>query len=130
LKVLIRDVAGAGLMLGSLFAGIAGPTLGWQFPFGVVGVTVLLFAVLTLVFMEDIVRGELERQATEYSRKPAKERVLTFSTMCGAVRVPTNVLLLLQALPNSLPWGILSTHMNDFLTQEKGWVGNHSRYFL
>lgn len=38
------------------------------------------------------------------------------------LRCPSNVLVVLQGLPGSLPWGMVLTYFNDFLAQQKGFT--------
>ncbi len=38
------------------------------------------------------------------------------------LRCPSNVLVIGQGLPGSLPWGMILTFFNDFLSQNKGFT--------
>ena len=38
----------------------------------------------------------------------------------GLARTRSNLAVVLQGLPGSLPWGVLITFLNDFLSQQKG----------
>ena len=38
----------------------------------------------------------------------------------GLARTRSNLAVVLQGLPGSLPWGVLVTFLNDFLSQQKG----------
>jgi len=42
----------------------------------------------------------------------------TYGGIIYSLKVPTVVLLLVQALPNTIPWGVLGAFLTDFLTQE------------
>jgi hypothetical protein len=34
-----------------------------------------------------------------------------------ALRAPSNWVLVLQAVPGCLPWGVMQTYLNDYLSQ-------------
>ena len=36
------------------------------------------------------------------------------------IRIPTMSLIVLQALPGCLPWGVINTYLNDYLSQDRG----------
>lgn len=42
---------------------------------------------------------------------------LSWAKCKAALRARSNVLLILQGIPGCLPWGVLSTYLNDFLAQ-------------
>lgn len=57
---------GLGISLGQGLAGFLGPTFGWRFPFLVVSVPALLFALLVLLTVKDPARGSMEQAAVEH----------------------------------------------------------------
>jgi hypothetical protein len=45
---------------------------------------------------------------------------LTISTFVYSMAIPTVAIMLVQTIPNTVPWGVLSAHLHDFLaTDEK-----------
>jgi len=36
------------------------------------------------------------------------------------IRIPTVALMILQALPGCLPWGVINTYLNDYLSKDRG----------
>ena len=44
----------------------------------------------------------------------------TDTAFIAMMKIKTNILLILQAFPGTIPWGVLFAYLNDFLSQEKG----------
>lgn len=112
---------GAGIIVGQIVAGFVAPTFGWRTPFLLVAVPALFASRLVSTAVSEPIRGSQEEALKEllskggsYSKGPSWEK------FCEALRVPTNVLLLAQALPGTIPWGVIFVYLNDFLAQEKG----------
>ena len=65
-NALVGIGTGLGISLGQGLAGFLGPTFGWRFPFLVVSVPALLFALLVLLTVKDPARGSMEHPAVEH----------------------------------------------------------------
>lgn len=45
---------------------------------------------------------------------------LSWAKCKATLRTRSNLVLILSGIPGCLPWGVLSTYFNDFLSQVKG----------
>ncbi|MBI4361624.1 MAG: MFS transporter [Euryarchaeota archaeon] len=106
------------------FAGIAvavvyGPTLGWRFPFQVIGLGGLVAVGVFWFLMKEPRRASSEPEFRErvaageaygYKIRPSDWKVL--------YQVRANLFLLLQGIPGSLPWGILTFWTIPYLNRQ------------
>lgn len=113
---------GLGIAIGQLFAGIAGPTLGWRFPFIAVALPNLVLAFFFLIFSEEPRRGAAEAGVGELVSAGAeyKER-LELSDLKAIFANKTNLLVFFQGIPGSMPWGFFFTYLVDFYHANKGY---------
>lgn len=44
----------------------------------------------------------------------------TLAKLKCTLRAPSNWLCICQGLPGSLPWGVVLTYLNDYLSQQRG----------
>jgi predicted MFS family arabinose efflux permease len=120
---LVQVATGVGLAVGQGTAGFVGPPLGWRWPFVIVAVPAVLAATLMMFTTEEPPRGVTEaavkKQLKETHDYVYSERI-TWAKVGKLIRIPTNVLLILQGVFGCLPWGMLLTFMNDYLAQNKG----------
>lgn len=113
---------GAGIMIGQVFAGWIGPTVGWRYSFLASGTITILLAIVTMLCLREPIRGGKEKvlqkmiaSGTRYDKK------LTWSQFVSSMtRNKSNFLLMIQGFFFNIPWGILFVFLNDFLSQEKG----------
>ncbi|GBG25921.1 Synaptic vesicle 2-related protein [Hondaea fermentalgiana] len=113
---------GVGVGFGQIVAGIAGPTLGWRVPFVMVAVPAYFLALVLLVTTQEPRRGtkeEILNQVAASSSIVYSERI-TWQKVKVLLSCNTVVLLLIQGLPGSLPWGVMIVYFNDFLSTELG----------
>jgi MFS family permease len=135
-----RDAASSGLtvsmdlgiLFGQLFAGIVGPTKGWQYPFLVCGCICIVTALLVQLFVSDPKRGatevalqELLQSGQSYNRKFTFQRLYDATTnqLC-------NTLIVTQGFFTNIPWGIIFVFLNDYLSQECGLSIPKATYLL
>jgi MFS family permease len=113
---------GAGIILGQVFAGWTGPTVGWRYSFLASGTITILLAIVTMMCLREPIRGGKEKvlqqmiaSGTRYDKK------LTWSQFVSSMtRNSSNFLLIIQGFFSNIPWGIMFVFLNDFLSQEKG----------
>lgn len=113
---------GLGIAVGQLFAGIAGPTLGWRLPFIAVALPNLVLAFLFLIFAREPRRGAAEAGVGELVSAGAEyhER-LKLSDLKAIFANKTNLLVFFQGIPGSMPWGFFFTYLVDFYHANKGY---------
>jgi translation initiation factor 4G len=118
----LTAMMGAGILFGQVYAGTVGASSGWQQPFLLSGFLCILCAGLVLKIVREPVRGGKEKvlqallaNGTRYDRK------LTMDGFVHAMtKNTTNVILMLQGFLTNVPWGIIFTFLNDYLSQEQG----------
>ena len=123
---------GAGIILGQVFAGWTGPTLGWRYSFLASGTVTILLAIVTMICLREPIRGGKEKvlqkmiaQGTRYDKK------LTWSQFSSSMtRNTSNFLLIIQGFFCNIPWGMMFVFLNDFLSQEKGLTVSDATFVL
>lgn len=66
-------------------------------------------------------RGAFEEAlAAQYAEGVPYDETITWAKARGAAQAPSNWVLVLQAVPGCLPWGVLQTYLNDYLSQARG----------
>ncbi|CAK0784876.1 hypothetical protein CVIRNUC_008081 [Coccomyxa viridis] len=117
----VQVATGVGFAAGQAIAGFVGPHAGWRWPFVIVA-----FPAILASFLMILTTREPERGATEDALKDLyavegfryQEKISLSKLKLLASNFST-VFAVLQGLPGSLPWGVLLTFLNDFLSQHK-----------
>lgn len=106
---------GAGVGTGQIIAGVVGPSLGWRVPFLIVSVPTLFLAVLLVATTSEPRRGAKERVLGQVNQLDGFEysESITCEKLKLLVSSPSVIMLLLQGLPGSLPWGVVLAFFND-----------------
>lgn len=115
---------GAGIAVGQLAAGFLGPEYGWRLPFVWVALPNFLLAPLFYWRVREPRRGSREEVAI--GRAGADDGAIhlarpRWSDYGPIFRVRTNVLVFLQGIPGTVPWGVFFVFLNDFYAQDKGY---------
>jgi len=118
----LTAMMGAGILFGQVYAGTVGDTVGWQHPFLLSGFLSIGTSLMVLQFVREPVRGGKEKVLQDMIAKDTKyDRTLTLEGFLHAMtNNRTNVILMLQGFVTNIPWGIIFTFLNDFLSQEQG----------
>lgn len=125
-STLITAAMGLGILVGQVLAGVLGPRMGWRAPFVLTALPALAVGLLTCLYVHEPVRGQSEQAMADLMREGGRghpagpARKLDAGAFWRMLQVRTNILLILQAFPGSVPWGVLFAYLNDFLSQEKG----------
>mmetsp|Transcript_22623 Transcript_22623/g.36029 ORF Transcript_22623/g.36029 Transcript_22623/m.36029 type:complete len:576 (-) Transcript_22623:1368-3095(-) len=105
---------------------LAGPIAGkdgsnWRLPFLIVALPTYILAALLIFTVKEPARGTKEEAVMDsadadvgYSEK------ITLKTFMQLMKTPSVILIFLQGIPGSLPWGIFNMYLSDYLTQERG----------
>lgn len=116
---------GMGIAVGQLFAGFAGPNpdLTWRFPFMAVAVPNLFLAFIFLGVAKEPGRGSSEHELKSAIDAGAEyvERI-QLSDLKKIFSNKTNVLVFLQGIPGTVPWGFFFTYLVDFYHSNKGYT--------
>lgn len=122
----------AGAACGQCLAGFIGPRLGWQCPFALVALLMLLLAAWVRAFMAEPPRRDLQQHRAPRRRQQDASTTSTLggiasavSHTCGAfvalLRVPTVRLIFLQGMPGCVPWGVIGAFLPDYLHKDVGY---------
>ncbi|GBF91667.1 MFS transporter [Raphidocelis subcapitata] len=121
MAALVQMAIGGGIMCGQLLAGLLGPATNWRVPYLMVAVPSLLLALAIVLFIKDPPRGAYEEALQhQLAEGGAYEETITWSKARAALRAPSNLVLILQAVPGCLPWGVIGAYLNDYFSQDKG----------
>ena len=114
---------GLGIAGGQLLAGLLVHSRGWRFPFLAVALPGLGLNLLFALLAREPRRGQQEAGLQELfaAGHEYKER-LRLADLPQLLRVRTNILILLQALPGTVPWGVFFVYLNDFYAHDKGFT--------
>ena len=128
----LTAMMGLGIILGQVYAGMQGPSVGWQHAFYVSGFLALFLALLCLLLVQEPERGGKEKVLQDMIRAGTRyDRKLTWSGFWHAVRHnESNSILLWQGFFSSLPWGVIFVFLNDYLSQERGFSVPAATYLV
>ncbi len=112
---------GLGIAGGQLLAGFIGPSLGWRLPFILVALPNFLLIILFALTVKEPARGRAEESWKDLidGGEIYQERI-NWSHYKEFFTKKTNLLIFLQAIPGSVPWGVFFIYLNDYYAQEKG----------
>ncbi|MFO0577975.1 MAG: MFS transporter [Polyangia bacterium] len=112
---------GLGIAAGQQLAGSFGPVLGWRAPFILVAVPGLLLNLAFAWVAREPRRGQHEAALRDFlAEGHSYSERLRLADLPDLLRVRTNLVLLLQALPGTVPWGVFFVYLNDFYAHDKG----------
>jgi MFS family permease len=124
-SAMIAASMGGGVFLGQCIAALFGAT-DWRFPFVLVAVPCFICAWLIELTTEEPARGGQEDsiealyQHTGVHYKPK----LSMRHLYVAFANRTNLLIIFQAFPGNVPWGVIMVYLHDFLIQDLGLTAN------
>jgi len=118
----LTAMMGAGILFGQVYAGVVGSQKGWRGPFYLSGALTIVSSLLVLRFVNEPVRGAKEKALQDMLASGAKyEKKLTLEDFMHAMlRNRSNALLIWFGFFTSIPWGVIFTFLNDYLSQEQG----------
>ncbi len=112
---------GLGVAGGQLLAGFIGAEHGWRLPFILVGLPNFLLIALFWLTVREPARGRTEDSLRDLieSGQVYGARI-NWARYRELFRNKTNLLVFLQGIPGTVPWGVFFVYLNDFYAQEKG----------
>ncbi|MBP7585564.1 MAG: MFS transporter [Spirochaetes bacterium] len=113
---------GLGIAMGQLLAGAIGPEHGWRLPFIIVASPNFLLIILFALTVKEPRRGISEDSLKDLieSGKVYTSRI-NWKFYKELFKIKTNILVFLQGIPGTVPWGVFFIYLNDFYSQEKGY---------
>ena len=121
---------GGGTLIGQLFVGYSLSYLGWRLPYVMVGILALIISVIFYFILREPKRGCREECLQDAMDKGIILPTISWNSFITTIRVPTISLLIIQALPLSVFWGILSVHLHDLLATESHMTMAHATSFV
>lgn len=113
---------GLGIAVGQLMAGFVGPVHGWRLPFVLVAVPNFILAIIFLLFVKEPQRGKTEESLKELIEEGiAYTGRINWKEYKNLFKIKTNILVFLQGIPGTVPWGVFFIFLNDFYSQDKGY---------
>jgi len=113
---------GLGIAAGQLLAGFMGPVMGWRIPFIIVALPNFALCILFLLTVKEPARG-----ITEESLKELIEKGLAYTGKINwrgyrdLFKIKSNIMVFVQGIPGTVPWGVFFIFLNDFYSQDKGY---------
>mmetsp|Transcript_114757 Transcript_114757/g.244900 ORF Transcript_114757/g.244900 Transcript_114757/m.244900 type:complete len:621 (-) Transcript_114757:68-1930(-) len=119
----VTAASGMGVFGGQCIATLMG-SVDWRWPFLVIALPSAVTGVMIWFFAEDPVRGGQEDgietlslyQRAGYQYMPS----LSARQLRALTHNRTNLLVILQAFPGNIPWGVIIVYTHDFLVQDLG----------
>ena len=104
-----------------MLAGLLGPATSWRLPYLIVAAPSLALSILISLTVRDPPRGACEDALrAQYAEGRRYDERVTWAKARRALRAKSNLLIIMQAAPGCLPWGVIGTYLNDYLSQDKG----------
>lgn len=109
-----------GAIVGMVIAGFTGASLGWRIPFIIVSLPNILLALLFFLFAEEPKRGAAEVAVGDLVNKGAnyigKVRLSDYKNL---FKVKTNLILFIQGILGTIPWGAIPYYLVNFFETSK-----------
>jgi len=117
----VSAASGVGVFVGQCVATITG-SVDWRWPFLVIAVPAAATGFLIYYFAEEPLRGGqedgIETEALYSTQNPNAMPLWPSRQFKAVLHNKTNLLVILQAFPGSIPWGVIIVYMHDFLVQD------------
>jgi predicted MFS family arabinose efflux permease len=112
---------GLGIAFGQTLSGMLAPSLGWRLPFILIAAPAIVLNLLFALVAKEPLRGQHEAGLKDlFASGHVYEERIRLSDLPEILRVRTNVIILLQALPGTVPWGVFFVYLNDYYAHDKG----------
>lgn len=112
---------GLGIALGQLMAGMIATTQGWRQPFIYVAAATIVMVFLFAIIAKEPKRGQHEEGLKELLEAGGSyEERIRLEDIPALFKVRSNLMIFMQALPGTVPWGIFFVYLNDYYAHDKG----------
>lgn len=117
----VTAASGAGVFVGQCVATLTG-SVDWRWPFIVIAFPSAVTGVLIWFFADEPIRGGQEDGIETESLYQNNCLVPVFPSrqLRAMIKSRTNMLVILQAFPGNIPWGVIIVYIHDFLIQDLG----------
>ena len=118
-SAIVSSFLGGGMMIGQLFVGFVLNAVGWRFPFVVMGLFTCIAAFSIYSILDEPQRGSQEDDLADVLSQGGLLPSLSMNTFIESMMIPTVAIMMIQTIPNTVPWGVLSAHFHDFLATDE-----------
>lgn len=116
----VTAASGAGVFAGQCVATVTG-SVDWRWPFLVIAVPSAITGCLIWWLSEEPIRGGMEDGIeTQCLYANTGYMLLPKRQLRALIHNRTNMLVILQAFPGNIPWGVIIVYIHDFLVQDLG----------
>ena len=112
---LIGLASGMGIAIGQLAAGMMGDSFGWRLPFILFAVPNFILGAVFLFTVQEPKRGQMDHNVKSF-------RISDFKDFSSLFKIKTNLLVFLQGIFGTIPWGVFSIFIIDYFVVEKGYL--------
>jgi predicted MFS family arabinose efflux permease len=117
----MTTVMGIGQILGQLVGGYAGPAVGWRMPFVIVSVPTIAALAVFFFTVREPRRGAMESSVDALVAEGyLYPRSIHLRDYLRLFRNRTNLLLFIQGIIGTVPWGAIPLFIVKFLNENKG----------
>ena len=112
---LIGLASGMGIAMGQLTAGMMSDSFGWRLPFILFAIPNFILAVIFILTVEEPDRGQMDSNVQSFT-------ISDFKDFSSLFKIKTNLLVFLQGIFGTIPWGVFSIFIIDYFVVEKGYL--------
>ena len=112
---LIGLASGMGIAIGQLAAGMMGDSFGWRLPFILFAAPNFILGAVFLLTVKEPQRGQMDHNVKSF-------RISDFKDFASLFKIKTNLLVFLQGIFGTIPWGVFSIFMIDYFVVDKGYL--------
>ncbi len=113
---------GVGGAAGGALGALYGPTLGWRFPFRVIGLAGFIAVALFYFLLKEPERAAAEPEFKDLIEKGEVkyEYRISIEDIKQVLQKRSNIFIILQSIPGCVPWGILNIWLITFFHRTAG----------
>ncbi|HJM46897.1 MAG TPA: MFS transporter [Candidatus Marinimicrobia bacterium] len=112
---LVGLASGMGIAIGQLAAGMMGDSFGWRIPFILFAVPNFFLGTVFLLTVKEPKRGQMDQNVKSF-------RISDFKDFLSLFKIKTNLLVFLQGIFGTIPWGVFSIFIIDYFVVDKGYL--------
>jgi predicted MFS family arabinose efflux permease len=117
----MTTVMGIGQILGQVVSGYLSPVIGWRPPFVVVSVPTIIALALFAALVKEPKRGAAESSTESLvAAGLAYPKTIRASDYLRLFTTRTNLLLFIQGIMGTIPWGAIPLFLVKFMSENKG----------
>jgi len=120
---LIGLASGMGIAVGQLTAGLMGDSFGWRAPFVIFAIPNFILALIFILTIEEPSRGQMDSNVQSF-------RISEFKNFSSLFTIKTNLLVFLQGIFGTVPWGVFSIFIIDYFVVEKGYLRSTATFVI